>query len=63
MQCVKECPPGSISIDHEDNEYILFLESTGQLEMRNIFDLATELLINKLDELIKQVDKEYGVSG
>lgn len=63
MQCVKECPPGSISVEHDDSEYILFFESTGQLSLRSILDLATELLINKLDELIKQVEKEVEVSS
>ncbi|MEZ0290196.1 MAG: DNA-directed RNA polymerase subunit D [Sulfolobales archaeon] len=55
-QCVKYCPENSIKIGYRDDQYILFLESVGQLSIRTIILTAIDILISKINYLIKQVE-------
>jgi len=62
-QCIKRCPEDSIKIVSQENQFILFFESVGQLSVRTILMEALDLLISKIDYLLKQVETEVGRSG
>ncbi|MEM1633347.1 MAG: DNA-directed RNA polymerase subunit D [Sulfolobales archaeon] len=56
MQCVKKCPEGSIKIGYRKDQYVLFLESVGQLSLKSIILTALDILISKIDHLIEQAE-------
>ena len=57
QQCVKMCPEDSIKILPRNDQYILFFESTGQLSLRTILLSAIDILVEKIDYLLKQFEE------
>ncbi|MGC9148495.1 MAG: DNA-directed RNA polymerase subunit D [Sulfolobales archaeon] len=62
-QCLKRCPEESIKIIPQENRFILFFESVGQLSVKTILMEALNMLINKIDYLLKQIETEVSKSG
>jgi DNA-directed RNA polymerase subunit D len=57
-QCLKRCPEDSIKIIPQENQFILFFESVGQLSIKTILMEALNMLISKIDYLLKQIETE-----
>ncbi len=56
--CEARCPQGAISIGYRENEYILFIESTGALPPKKILLEAIRILDSKLDDFLEQLRRE-----
>lgn len=63
MQCVKHCPPGSIDVRPSEDQHVIFYETGGQLGVREIAIMASQVLISRLEQLINQVRALKGGQG
>ncbi len=54
-QCVNACPNKAIDIVPKNDEYILYIESSGALKPATIVREAVNILISELEELSKKV--------
>lgn len=52
-QCIHVCPTKAITIDHENDSYILRIESSGSLKPETIIKESINILLRELDELEK----------
>lgn len=57
MACVDACGEDSIMIKGSEKDFILNIESWGQLKPEEIFDAALDIFDSKLDELTKELKK------
>ncbi|NPA96571.1 MAG: DNA-directed RNA polymerase subunit D [Crenarchaeota archaeon] len=56
-QCVANCPSKAIDIVPRQDEYVLYIESTGALKPETIVREAINILIGELEDISKKVAK------
>ncbi len=56
-QCVANCPTKAIDIVPKQDEYILYIESSGALKPQTIVREAVKILIGELEDISKKVAK------
>ncbi len=56
--CEEICPNKAIDVKWRENEYILFIESTGALKIKRILIEATKILEGKINDLLSKIESE-----
>jgi DNA-directed RNA polymerase subunit D len=56
--CVEDCPKKAITLNFNENEFVFFVESWGQLSYREILVEAGDRFSAKLDEFVKELKKK-----
>jgi len=56
--CVEECPKAAITLNYNENEYVFFVESWGQLTYREILVEAGDRFQAKLEDFVKELKKK-----
>lgn len=61
-QCEKVCEPRALKVGYRNDEYVVYIESSGALKPFTIVREALNILIGELDNLIKQAMEWRGSS-
>ncbi len=56
-QCIANCPNKAIDVVPREDEYVLYIESTGALKPQTIVREAIKILIGELEDILKKVAK------
>ncbi|KYC51733.1 MAG: hydrogenase MvhADGHdrABC CoB-CoM heterodisulfide reductase subunit A [Candidatus Methanofastidiosum methylothiophilum] len=54
--CEEACEQGVIKISHEDNAFVFFVESYGNMNVSDIVSKALDMLSNKFDQLKNHIE-------
>lgn len=61
MACVDACPEGAVDVKESDTDFIISIESWGQLEPKEMVNKAIKIFQNKCDKFIGLLKKESSV--